>query len=60
MYHDTAYDDLVFILPPHDRHYYPNAEARFPALKELPYLQPGKALLLSAGICELHFEIRRL
>ncbi|KAG5654666.1 hypothetical protein H0H81_009915 [Sphagnurus paluster] len=32
------------------RHFYPNAEARFPALSQLPYLKPGKALLLSAII----------
>ncbi|KAF5387609.1 hypothetical protein D9615_000080 [Tricholomella constricta] len=32
------------------RHFYPNAEARFPALVELPHLQPVRALLLSGGI----------
>jgi hypothetical protein len=34
------------------RHFYPNAELRFPALVELPHLQPIRALLLSGGICE--------
>ncbi|KAF8351260.1 hypothetical protein F5887DRAFT_875456 [Amanita rubescens] len=32
------------------RHFYPDAEARFPALRALPHLQPVKALLLSGGI----------
>ncbi|KAG6865995.1 hypothetical protein C0991_009667 [Blastosporella zonata] len=32
------------------RHFYPNAEARFPALADLPHLQPLRALLLSGGI----------
>ncbi|KIY71813.1 hypothetical protein CYLTODRAFT_441049 [Cylindrobasidium torrendii FP15055 ss-10] len=32
------------------RHFYPNASDRFPALKELPHMHPGKALLLSGGI----------
>jgi len=32
------------------RHFYPNAEQRFPALVELPHLQPLRALLLSGGI----------
>ncbi|KAG5644934.1 hypothetical protein DXG03_007399 [Asterophora parasitica] len=32
------------------RHFYPNAEARFPALVDLPHLQPTRALLLSGGI----------
>jgi len=32
------------------RHFYPNAEARFPALAQLPHLQPARALLLSGGI----------
>jgi len=36
----------------HSRHFYPNAETRFPALLELEYLHPLRALLLSAGICE--------
>ncbi|KAJ3772391.1 hypothetical protein FB446DRAFT_736792 [Lentinula raphanica] len=32
------------------RHYYPNAEERFPALHEIQHLNPWRALLLSAGI----------
>jgi hypothetical protein len=32
------------------RHFYPNSEARFPALVALPHLNPIKALLLSGGI----------
>ncbi|KAF9075919.1 hypothetical protein BDP27DRAFT_1314726 [Rhodocollybia butyracea] len=32
------------------RHYYPNAEARFPALRELPHLNHLNALALSSGI----------
>ncbi|RXW16000.1 hypothetical protein EST38_g9857 [Candolleomyces aberdarensis] len=32
------------------RHFYPNAEARFPALKEVQHLEPVKALLLSSVI----------
>lgn len=32
------------------RHFYPNAEERFPALKELPFLQPWRALLLTSLI----------
>jgi len=32
------------------RHFYPNAEQRFPALVELPHLQPLRALLLSSAI----------
>lgn len=36
----------------YSRHFYPNAETRFPALRELEYLDPLRALLLSAGICE--------
>ncbi|KAK2466381.1 hypothetical protein APHAL10511_002023 [Amanita phalloides] len=45
---------FIHIYPPFTftviRHFYPNAEARFPALRVLPYLQPAKALLLSGGI----------
>ena len=33
------------------RHFYIGAEDRFPALKELPHLQPWRALLLSSAIC---------
>ncbi|KAJ8483242.1 hypothetical protein ONZ45_g14661 [Pleurotus djamor] len=32
------------------RHYYPNAEVRFPALREVQHLNPGNALLLSGAI----------
>ncbi|EKM59425.1 uncharacterized protein PHACADRAFT_249903 [Phanerochaete carnosa HHB-10118-sp] len=32
------------------RHYYPDAATRFPALKELPHMQPFRALLLSSII----------
>lgn len=32
------------------RHYYPGAEKRFPALTELPHMQPFRALLLSSII----------
>ncbi|KAG1773853.1 hypothetical protein EDD22DRAFT_3509 [Suillus occidentalis] len=32
------------------RHFYPNAEDRFPALKALPYLDPVRALLVSGAI----------
>ncbi|KAG2148065.1 hypothetical protein DEU56DRAFT_108503 [Suillus clintonianus] len=32
------------------RHFYPNAEDRFPALKALPYLDPVRALLMSGAI----------
>lgn len=32
------------------RHFYPNAEERFPALKALPYVNPVRALLMSGAI----------
>ncbi|KAF7355022.1 Integral to membrane protein [Mycena sanguinolenta] len=32
------------------RHFYPSAEARFPALLQLPHLDPVRAILLSGGI----------
>jgi len=32
------------------RHFYPGAGERFPALKQLPHLQPWRALLLSSAI----------
>ncbi|KAJ8589894.1 hypothetical protein M405DRAFT_737856 [Rhizopogon salebrosus TDB-379] len=32
------------------RHFYPNAEERFPALKALPHLDPARALLMSGAI----------
>ncbi|THV05350.1 hypothetical protein K435DRAFT_790173 [Dendrothele bispora CBS 962.96] len=41
------YPPLVFTVI---RHFYPNAEERFPALKELPHLNPWNALLISGGI----------
>lgn len=34
------------------RHYYPDAEQRFPALRELPHLNPLHALAISGGICK--------
>lgn len=34
------------------RHFYPDSVVRFPALAELPYLQPLRASLLSGGICQ--------
>ncbi|KAJ3747357.1 hypothetical protein DFH05DRAFT_803600 [Lentinula detonsa] len=45
---------FIHIYPPFSftviRHYYPNAEERFPALRELQHLNPLRALLLSGGI----------
>ncbi|KAJ7688373.1 hypothetical protein B0H17DRAFT_938424 [Mycena rosella] len=45
---------FVHIYPPFVftviRHFYPSAEIRFPALAELPHLQPMRALLLSGAI----------
>jgi len=32
------------------RHFYPDAQSRFPALAELPHLKPLRAMLLSGGI----------
>lgn len=34
------------------RHFYPNAEVRFPALLAVPVLDPLQAILISGGICE--------
>ena len=34
------------------RHYYPDAKHRFPALRDVPQMQPFRALLLSSIICE--------
>jgi hypothetical protein len=34
-----------------DRHFYPDATQRFPALIELPHLNPFRAILLSSVIC---------
>ncbi|KAI0650133.1 hypothetical protein C8Q79DRAFT_998052 [Trametes meyenii] len=47
------YPPLVFTVI---RHYYPNAPARFPALRDVPHLQPFKALLLS-GIIYLIWQL---
>ncbi|KAI9513475.1 hypothetical protein F5148DRAFT_1273104 [Russula earlei] len=45
---------FIHIYPPFTftviRHFYPGAEDRFPALKELPRLHPWRALLLSSAI----------
>ena len=38
-------------LPP-DRHFYPGAEQRFPALLEVPHMSPLYAISLSGLICE--------
>jgi hypothetical protein len=42
------------------RHFYPDAHLRFPALTELPHLDPLRALLLSGGICKSFVETCRL
>jgi len=45
---------FIHIYPPFSftviRHFYPNAEARFPALLAVPVLDPLRALLISGGI----------
>ncbi|PFH52544.1 hypothetical protein AMATHDRAFT_139664 [Amanita thiersii Skay4041] len=45
---------FVHIYPPFTftviRHFYPGAQSRFPALRELPHLNPIKALFLSGAI----------
>ncbi|KAJ3568410.1 hypothetical protein NP233_g5731 [Leucocoprinus birnbaumii] len=45
---------FIHIYPPFTftviRHFYPGASERFPALQEIPYLDPVRALLLSGGI----------
>lgn len=45
---------FIHIYPPFTftviRHFYPGAEQRFPALKELPHMDPLRAILLSGGI----------
>lgn len=33
------------------RHFYPGASERFPALTQIPHLNPLRAILLSGGIC---------
>ncbi|KAF8640153.1 hypothetical protein AX17_001389 [Amanita inopinata Kibby_2008] len=56
VFHDTDKVTSLFvhIYPPFTftviRHFYPDAQARFPALRELPHLQPARALLLSGAI----------
>ncbi|TFY58690.1 hypothetical protein EVG20_g8054 [Dentipellis fragilis] len=51
---DKVISIFVHMYPPFAftviRHFYPNAEERFPALKELPHLQAWRALLLSSII----------
>ncbi|KAI0722165.1 hypothetical protein C8T65DRAFT_628437 [Cerioporus squamosus] len=47
------YPPLVFSVI---RHYYPDAPTRFPALRDVPHLQPFKALLLS-GIIYLIWQL---
>lgn len=37
------------------RHFYPGASQRFPALMQIPYLDPLRALVLSGGICSSPF-----
>ena len=48
-------DEACF--PRVSRHDYPNAEARFPALKEVPHLNPFRALLLSGIICTCNCNV---
>lgn len=43
--------DLRIVILSDNRHFYPNAERRFPALLELAHLQPMRAMLLSGIIC---------
>ncbi|KAF8520071.1 hypothetical protein JB92DRAFT_2896136 [Gautieria morchelliformis] len=56
VFHDSDKVTSLFIhlYPPFTftviRHFYPNAEARFPALAQLPHLEPVKALFLSGLI----------
>ena len=40
------------------RHFYPDAEQRFPALLESPTLNPLKILLITGGTCTSYFEWR--
>jgi len=51
---DKVISLFIHIYPPFTftviRHFYTGAEERFPALKELPHLQPWRALLLSSAI----------
>ncbi|KAF8902788.1 hypothetical protein CPB84DRAFT_1775444 [Gymnopilus junonius] len=52
---------FIHIYPPFSftviRHFYPNAELRFPALAAVPQLRPLHALLLSGGICKPSFRL---
>ncbi|KAH9947308.1 hypothetical protein B0H21DRAFT_692213 [Amylocystis lapponica] len=52
--YDKVTSLFIHIYPPLTftviRHYYPNAEGRFPALAELPHLNPWRALLMSGII----------
>jgi len=56
VFHDSDKVTSLFIhiYPPFTftviRHFYPGAEERFPALKQLPHLHPWRALLLSSAI----------
>ncbi|ESK93612.1 integral to membrane protein [Moniliophthora roreri MCA 2997] len=56
VFHDTDKVTSLFIhvYAPYTftviRHFYPNAEQRFPALTELQHLNPTRAMLLSGGI----------
>ncbi|KAI0301270.1 hypothetical protein BC826DRAFT_988459 [Russula brevipes] len=56
VFHDSDKVTSLFIhiYPPFTftviRHFYEGAEERFPALKELPHLQPWRALLMSSAI----------
>ena len=43
---NVAFNNFFF-----QSHFYPNAEARFPALTKLPHMEPVKALFLSGLIC---------
>lgn len=51
---------LLKSLTPQIRHFYPGASERFPALLQIPYLDPARALLLSGGICASLFHHRTL
>jgi len=52
--HDKVTSLFIHIYPPLTftviRHFYPNAEVRFPALKQVPHLEPIRALVLSSII----------
>ena len=42
---------VAYYVPP-NRHFYPGAEERFPALLEVPHMSPLYAISLSGFICE--------